>query len=435
MANILRIKRRVVGGAAGAPASLKNAELAFNEVDDTLYYGKGDNGSGDATTIPAIAGLGAFVSLTANQTISGTKTVTGTLALTGATIDGFTTTGAVTIGGDLTVNGTTTTVNSTTVSVDDKNIELGAVSGVPTDAGADGGGITLKGTTDKTFNWVDATDAWTSSEHLDLASGKSFFIDGTNVLSSTALGAGVTSSSLTTVGTISGGTWQGSTVGVAYGGTGQNSFTDGQLLIGNSTGNTLSKSTLTAGSGISISNGNGTITLSASGANFTAGDGLDLVGSELSLDLKANGGLVIESTELAVDLGASAITGTLAIADGGTGATTASGVRNALDLEVGIDLQAWDADLDTLSGMQTGAATALALLTSAEVAILDGALVTTAELNIIDGSTTATATTLAQADRMVVNDDGTMVQVALSDLVTFLEDGATSGFEVNGGTF
>ena len=435
MANILRIKRRVVGGAAGAPASLKNAELAFNEVDDTLYYGKGDNGSGDATTIPAIAGLGAFVSLTANQTISGTKTVTGTLALTGATIDGFSTTGAVTIGGDLTVNGTTTTVNSTTVSVDDKNIELGAVSGVPTDAGADGGGITLKGTTDKTFNWVDATDAWTSSEHLNLLTGKSFFINGTNVLSSTTLGAGITSSSLTSVGTISGGTWQGTTIGVAYGGTGQNSFTDGQLLIGNSTGNTLSKSTLTAGSGISISNGNGTITLSASGANFTAGDGLDLVGSELSLDLKANGGLVIESTELAVDLGASAITGTLAIADGGTGATTASGVRNALDLEVGIDVQAYDADLAALSSMQAGAATALALLTSTEVAILDGALVTTAELNIIDGSTTATATTLAQADRMVVNDNGTMVQVALSDLVTFLEDGATSGFDVNGGTF
>ena len=435
MANILRIKRRVVGGAAGAPSSLKNAELAFNEVDDTLYYGKGDNGSGDATTIPAIAGLGAFVSLTANQTISGTKTVTGTLALTGATIDGFSTTGAVTIGGDLTVNGTTTTVNSTTVSVDDKNIELGAVSGVPTDAGADGGGITLKGATDKTFNWVDATDAWTSSEHLNLLTGKSFFINGTNVLSSTTLGAGITSSSLTSVGTISGGTWQGTTIGVAYGGTGQNSFTDGQLLIGNSTGNTLSKSTLTAGSGISISNGNGTITLSASGANFTAGDGLDLVGSELSLDLKANGGLVIESTELAVDLGASAITGTLAIADGGTGATTASGVRNALDLEVGIDVQAYDADLAALSSMQAGAATALALLTSTEVAILDGALVTTAELNIIDGSTTATATTLAQADRMVVNDNGTMVQVALSDLVTFLEDGATSGFDVNGGTF
>ena len=66
--------------------------------------------------------------------------------------------GALVISGDLTVNGTTTTVNSTTVSVDDKNIELGSVAS-PSDVTADGGGITLKGTTDKTFNWVDATDA------------------------------------------------------------------------------------------------------------------------------------------------------------------------------------------------------------------------------------------------------------------------------------
>jgi hypothetical protein len=421
MANTLRIKRRVAGGAAGAPSSLKNAELAFNEVDDILYYGKGADGNGDATTIPAIAGLGAFVNLTANQTITGTKTFAGTLVMSGATIDGFSTTGGVVIGGDLTVNGTTTTVNSTTVTVDDKNIELGSVTS-PTDAGADGGGITLKGTTDKTFNWVDATDAWTSSEHLNLLTGKSFFINGTNVLSSTTLGAGVTSSSLTTVGTISGGTWQGTTIGVAYGGTGQSTFTDGQLLIGNSTGNTLSKSTLTAGSGISIANGNGTITLSATGASFLAGSGLTLDGSTLNVDLKANGGIVLETSELAVDLGASSITGTLAIADGGTGATTASGVRAALDLEVGIDLQAWDADLDTLSGMQSGAPAALALLTSTEVAI-------------IDGGTSATATTLATTDRMVVNDGGTMVQVAFSDLVTFLEDGATSGFDVDGGTF
>lgn len=437
MANTIRIKRRLTG-ATGSPATLKNAELAYNEADagtGVLYYGRGADGNGDATNIVPIGGDGAFVALTGNQTIAGVKTITGTLDLGSATISGNATfSNNVIVSGDLTVNGTTTTINSTTISVDDKNIELGSIAS-PSDVTADGGGITLKGTTDKTFNWVDATDAWTASEHLNLLTGKSFFINGTNVLSSTALGAGVTSSSLTSVGTISGGTWQGTTIGPAYGGTGQNSFTDGQLLIGNSTGNTLSKSTLTAGSGVSITNGNGTITINASGANFTAGDGLDLIGSELSLDLKANGGLVIESTELAVDLGASAITGTLAIADGGTGATTASGVRSALDLEVGIDVQAYDADLAALSSMQTGAATALALLTSAEVAILDGALVTTAELNIIDGSTTATATTLAQADRMVVNDNGTMVQVALSDLVTFLEDGPTSGFDADGGTF
>ena len=87
----------------------------------------------------------------------------------------------LTVAGDLTVNGTTTTINSTTLSVDDKNIELGSVA-TPTDTGADGGGITLKGTTDKTFNWVDLNDSWTSSEHIDLASGKEFKIAAASVL-------------------------------------------------------------------------------------------------------------------------------------------------------------------------------------------------------------------------------------------------------------
>ena len=77
----------------------------------------------------------------------------------------------ITLSGDLTVNGTTTTIDSTTLTVEDKNIELGKV-GTPTDTTADGGGITLKGATDKTFNWIDATDAWTSSENIALAAGK-----------------------------------------------------------------------------------------------------------------------------------------------------------------------------------------------------------------------------------------------------------------------
>jgi hypothetical protein len=82
------------------------------------------------------------------------------------------------LSGDLTVNGTTTTINSTEITVDDKNLTLGSVA-TPTDAGADGGGITLKGATDKTFAWIDATDAWTSSEHINLASGKAFYLNGT----------------------------------------------------------------------------------------------------------------------------------------------------------------------------------------------------------------------------------------------------------------
>jgi hypothetical protein len=129
---------------------------------------------------------------------------------------------SLTLSGDLTVNGTTTTVNSTTVTVDDKNLELGSTV-TPTDAGADGGGITLKGTTDKTINWVDATDAWTLSEHVDLAAGKKVHIAGAEVLSGTTLGAGVTGSSLTSVGTITSGTWTGTAIALANGGTGATS--------------------------------------------------------------------------------------------------------------------------------------------------------------------------------------------------------------------
>lgn len=126
---------------------------------------------------------------TADRTIT-LPDATGTVALTSdlsayATLSGATFTGAVsgtslTLSGDLTVNGTTTTINSTEITVDDKNLVLGSVAS-PTDAGADGGGITLKGATDKTFNWVDATDSWTSSEHIDLASGKNFKVNGTNL--------------------------------------------------------------------------------------------------------------------------------------------------------------------------------------------------------------------------------------------------------------
>ena len=78
------------------------------------------------------------------------------------------------VSGDLTVNGTTSTINSTTVQVDDKNIELGTVA-TPTDTTADGGGITLKGTTDKTINWLNSTGAWTFSEKVSVTADESVF--------------------------------------------------------------------------------------------------------------------------------------------------------------------------------------------------------------------------------------------------------------------
>ena len=112
--------------------------------------------------------------------------------------------GDLVVTGDLTVNGTETVINSTTLSVEDKNIVLGSVA-TPTDTTADGGGITLKGTTDKTLNWVDSTDSWTSSEHFELASAKTFRINANEVLNQTTLGSTVLASSLTSVGALDSG--------------------------------------------------------------------------------------------------------------------------------------------------------------------------------------------------------------------------------------
>ena len=80
MANTIRIKRRASGGGAGAPTSLQNAELAFNEDTNVLYYGTGTGGAGgSATAIIPIAGNGAFVDTSTTQTVGGTKTFSNTI--------------------------------------------------------------------------------------------------------------------------------------------------------------------------------------------------------------------------------------------------------------------------------------------------------------------------------------------------------------------
>ena len=80
--------------------------------------------------------------------------------------NGGTFAGNVIMSGNLTVNGTETIVNTETLTVEDKNIEMGKVSS-PTDANADGGGITLKGTTDKTILWENDTNSWNFNQNIE----------------------------------------------------------------------------------------------------------------------------------------------------------------------------------------------------------------------------------------------------------------------------
>ena len=151
--------------------------------------------TGNAATVTTNASLTGPITSVGNATSIASQTGTGSKFVvdtspTLVTPDiGVATGTSLVLSGDLTVNGTTTTISSTTIEVGDKNIVLASAS--ITDAGADGGGLTLKGASDHTWNWVNASDAWTSSEHINIASGKSYYIDGTVVLSATALGSGI----------------------------------------------------------------------------------------------------------------------------------------------------------------------------------------------------------------------------------------------------
>jgi len=154
------------------------------------------NSSGIVTASAFHTGAeGSAIRVTSN-TISGPATITLDPAGVGDN------TGTVVIAGDLQVDGTTTTVNSTTVTVNDKNIEL--ADGAANDAAADGGGITVQsGEGNKTFQFEATGDNFGSSENMNLASGKTYKINNTEVLSATTLGSAVVNSSLTSVGTLS----------------------------------------------------------------------------------------------------------------------------------------------------------------------------------------------------------------------------------------
>lgn len=96
------------------------------------------------------------------------------------------------ITGNLTVEGLTTSIESTNLVIEDKNIVLANVA-APTDFTADGGGITIKGSTDKTILYSQSTNRLNISETLNLASGKAIYIGTNLIINGNSLGAAITS--------------------------------------------------------------------------------------------------------------------------------------------------------------------------------------------------------------------------------------------------
>jgi hypothetical protein len=312
-------------------------------------------------------------------------TITGDLASTTVT-----TTGNVVIGGDLTVNGTTTTINTTELSVDDKNIELGAVSS-PTDVTADGGGITLKGTTDKTINWVGSTSKWTSSEDWNLLTGKGYYINNQLVLSGNTLGSNVVNSSLTSVGTITNGTWQGNIINSTYGGTGVNNAGRTITIGGNFTTSGAFTTTLTV-------TGNTNVTLPTSGTLAIIGSGLNQFASTTSAQLA---GVISDET------------GSGSLVFGTSPTFTTSVIAGSASLDV------FNTTATTVNAF--GASTALTIgATTGTATIRNASVVLSGDLEVRGGDITTNQTTFN-----LIN--GTATTVNAFGASTALTIGATTG--------
>jgi hypothetical protein len=166
------------------------------------------------------------------------------------------------------------------------------------------------------WNAVPLNQVTAVSGQLGVANGGT----GASTLTGYVIGAGtsaLTASSTIPVADLTG------TLPVTSGGTGQTTYTNGQILIGNAA-NGLTKATITAGSNISITNGDGTITIAATGGATGTVTSVDVSGG--TTGLTTSGGPVTSS-------GTITLAGTLALANGGTGATTVSGAQTNLQVD------------------------------------------------------------------------------------------------------
>ena len=334
MANTLRIKRST---GSSAPTSLANAELAFSEGNETLFVGKGTGGAGgSATSIIKIGGIGGFFDKdtvrSANAVLSGPTTGSDAAptfrALVAADIPSI----AHTKISDFDTGVRTNTLNQMAAPTGAVSLNSQKITGLA-DPTADADAAN-KGYVDGVAQGLDVKDSvvatTTANGTLSSAFANGQSIDGVTLQTGDRIL--IKNQSTASQNGIYNVQASGAPSRTTDMGTGSNAA-GAFVFVEQGTVNAENGFTCTSDTGSAVVGTNNLTFAQFSGAGqIIAGDGLDKSGNTLSADLKANGGLVIESTEIAVKLDASSITGTLAIGDGGTGATTATAALTALGL-------------------------------------------------------------------------------------------------------
>ena len=334
MANTLRIKRST---GSSAPTSLANAELAFTEGTETLFIGKGTGGAGgSATSIIKIGGKGGFFDKdtvqNANKVLSGPTTGSDAAPTFRALVSDDIPSIAHTKISDFDTGVRTNRLDQMTAPTGAVSLNSQKITGLA-DPTADADAAN-KGYVDGVAQGLDVKDSvvatTTANGTLSTAFANGQSIDGVTLQTGDRiLIKNQSTASQNGIYNVQASGAPSRATDMATGANAAGAF----VFVEQGTVNAENGFTCTSDTGSAVVGSNNLTFAQFSGAGqVIAGDGLDKSGNTLSVDLKANGGLVIESTESAGKLDASSITGTLAIGDGGTGATTATAALTALGL-------------------------------------------------------------------------------------------------------
>jgi len=326
MANTLRIKRST---GSSAPTSLANAELAFTEGTETLFIGKGTGGAGgSATSVIKIGGKGGFFDKdtvqNANKVLSGPTTGSDAAPTFRALVSDDIPSLAHTKISDFDAGVRTNTLSQMAAPTGAVSMNSQKITGLADPTGDND--AANKGYVDGVAQGLDVKDSvvatTTANGTLSTAFANGQSIDGVTLQTGDRiLIKNQTTASQNGIYNVNASGAPSRTTDMATGANAAGAF----VFVEQGTVNAENGFTCTSDTGSAVVGTNNLTFAQFSGAGqVIAGDGLDKSGNTLSVDLKANGGLVIESTEIAVKLDASSITGTLAIGDGGTGATSAT---------------------------------------------------------------------------------------------------------------